>query len=91
MTQYNVTLEPAARRSLRKLQRSNPDVAKRISDVIDGLEQDPRPPTARALVGCPGCLRIRVNDYRIAYCVQDRQLLVQVIELGHRRDIYDRL
>ncbi len=52
------------------------------------LAQDPRPPGARALQGRPG-LRVRVSDYRIIYTVEDDVLLVVVVRLGHRRDVYD--
>lgn len=52
------------------------------------LAQDPRPPGARALQGRPG-LRVRVGDYRILYTVDDDVLLVVVVRLGHRRDVYD--
>ncbi|MDQ3114151.1 MAG: type II toxin-antitoxin system RelE/ParE family toxin [Actinomycetota bacterium] len=53
------------------------------------LSQDPRPPAARALQGRPG-LRIRVGDYRIIYTVTDDVLLVVVVTIGHRRDVYNR-
>jgi mRNA interferase RelE/StbE len=53
------------------------------------LAQNPRPPAARALKGRPG-LRVRVGDYRVIYTIQDEVLLVVVVTLGHRRDVYDR-
>jgi mRNA interferase RelE/StbE len=53
------------------------------------LAQDPRPPAARALQARPG-LRVRVGDYRIIYTVADDVLLVVVVTLGHRREVYDR-
>jgi mRNA interferase RelE/StbE len=53
------------------------------------LAEDPRPPGARALQGRPG-LRVRVGDYRIIYTVEDDVLLVVVVRLGHRRDVYER-
>ena len=42
----------------------------------------------RALTGHPGYLRVRVGDYRIAYTVDDGRLLVLVLAVGHRRDVY---
>jgi len=53
------------------------------------LAEDPRPPAARALRGRPG-LRVRVGDYRLVYTVVDDVLLVVVVTVGHRRDVYDR-
>lgn len=82
---YRIELRPAAMRALRKL---DPPVARRIQGAIALLAQNPRPPASRALKGRPG-LRVRVGDYRIIYTVEDDALLVVVVTLGHRRDIYD--
>ena len=82
---YRIELRPAAARSLRKL---DPQVRRRVQGAIALLAQDPRPPGARALQGRPG-LRVRVGDYRIVYTVKDDVLLVVVVRLGHRRDVYD--
>lgn len=86
MSEYRIELRPAAGRALRKL---DPPVRHRLQGVIALLAQDPRPPAARALKGRPG-LRVRVGDYRIIYTVNDDVLLVVVVTLGHRRDVYDR-
>ncbi|MGH3412583.1 MAG: type II toxin-antitoxin system RelE family toxin [Marmoricola sp.] len=84
MSAHRVELRPAAVRSLRQL---DPQVRRRIQGAIGLLAQDPRPPGARALQGRPG-LRVRVGDYRIIYTVDDDVLLVVVVRLGHRRDVY---
>ena len=86
MSEYRIELRPAAIRALRKL---DPAIRRRVQGVIALLAQDPGPPTARALKRRPG-LRVRVGDYRIIYTVQDDVLLVVVVTLGHRRDVYDR-
>ena len=85
MSAYRVELRPAAVWALRKL---DPEVRGRIQGAIALLAQDPRPPAARALQGRPD-LRVRVGDYRIMYTVQDDVLLVVVVTLGHRREIYE--
>ena len=86
MSEYRIELRPAAVRALRKL---DPPIRRRVHGAIALLAQDPRPPAARALKGRPA-LRVRVGDYRIIYTVQDDVLLVVVVTLGHRRDIYNR-
>jgi len=86
VSRYRVELRPAAVRALRKL---DPQVRHRVQGAIALLAEDPRPPAARALRGRPG-LRVRVGDYRIIYTVTDDVLLVVVVTLGHRRDVYDR-
>ena len=86
MTEYRIELRPAAARTLRKL---DPQIRPRIQGAIALLARDPRPPAARALQGRPG-LRIRVGDYRIIYTIADDVLLVVVVTIGHRRDVYER-
>ncbi len=86
MSPYRIELRPAAVRALRKL---DPPIRQRLQGAIALLAHDPRPPAARTLQGRPG-LRVRVGDYRIIYTVADDVLLVVVVTLGHRRDVYDR-
>lgn len=83
---YRIELRPAAVRALKKL---DPPIRRRIQGAITLLAEDPRPPAARALRGRPG-LRVRVGDYRIIYTVEDDVLLIVVVTVGHRRDVYDR-
>lgn len=85
MSAYRIELRPSAARNLRKL---DPQVRGRVHGAIALLAHDPRPPGARALRGRPG-FRIRVGDYRIVYTVQDDVLVVVVVRLGHRRDVYE--
>ncbi len=86
MSAYRIKVRPAAMRALRKL---DPDVRPRIQGAIALLAQDPRPPSARALRGRPG-FRVRVGDCRIIYTIEDAALVVVVVALGHRRDLYER-
>lgn len=83
---FQIELRPAAVRALKKL---DPPVRRRIQGAIALLATDPRPPAARKLQG-RDALRVRVGDYRIIYTVEDDVLLVVVVTLGHRRDVYDR-
>ncbi|MCH9022715.1 MAG: type II toxin-antitoxin system RelE/ParE family toxin [Planctomycetes bacterium] len=61
----------------------------RLIKAIQGLATDPRPPGSRNLSGRDGW-RVRVGDYRILYEIHDDQLLVLVIKLGHRHNVYRR-
>lgn len=81
---YRIEVRPAALRALRKV---HPDDRKRIQGAIALLGQDPRPPGAISLRGRDG-MRVRVGEYRIIYTVQDDVLLVVVVTLGHRKEIY---
>lgn len=83
---YRIELRPAAVRALKKVDHQNRN---RIRGAIALLGDDPRPPGAKALRGRPG-LRVRVGDYRILYTINDDVLVVAIVTLGHRRDVYDR-
>ncbi|MCU1528887.1 MAG: plasmid stabilization protein [Frondihabitans sp.] len=85
MSAYRIELRPAAVKALRKI---DPQDRRRIQGAIALLGHDPRPPGAKALQGRPG-MRVRVGIYRIIYTIHDDVLLVIVVALGHRRDIYD--
>lgn len=61
---------------------------RRIQAAIDRLAEEPRPPGVRALKGRPGEMQIRVGDYRVVYTIHDDHLLVLVVEVGHRREVY---
>ncbi len=83
---YRVTLSPMAARQLRKL---DAQVRRRIQAALDLLAEQPRPPSATRLVGGSGEWRVRTGDYRIVYEIEDDHLLVLVLRLGHRREIYE--
>ncbi len=84
---YEVRLAPAAVRQLRKL---DPPGRRRVQTAIDLLAEDPRPPGARQLVGGAGEWRVRTGDFRIIFDILDGELLVLVVKVGHRRDVYER-
>ena len=86
MTTYRIELRPAAAQALRNL---DPTVCPRIQGAIRLLADDPRPPASRPLRGRPG-YRVRVGDYHIIYTIADDVLLIVVLALGHRREVYDR-
>lgn len=60
----------------------------RIGLKIDGLASNPRPDGVVKLAGEDDLYRIRVGDYRVVYCIHDEKLLVLVVKIGHRREIY---
>jgi len=82
---YHVVLTLVAARQLRKL---DPQARRRIQAAIELLAQDPRPPAAAQLVGGAGEWRVRTGDFRIVYEIEDDRLVVLVLRVGHRREIY---
>ncbi|MDQ3016377.1 MAG: type II toxin-antitoxin system RelE/ParE family toxin [Bacteroidota bacterium] len=84
MSKYTVVLLKSARKQLDKL----PDnIVTPLLAAILTLEGDPRPMGYKKLKDREG-YRIRVHNYRIIYTIQDKILLVAVITIGHRRDVY---
>lgn len=84
---YRIDLAPTAARQLRKLDHT---ARRRVQAAIELLSTEPRPSGAKKLVGGGGEWRVRTGDYRIVYEIHDGKLLVLVIAVGHRRDIYER-
>lgn len=84
---YSVSLAPAAARQLRK---SDPEVRRRLQAAIELLAENPRPPAATRLVGGAGEWRVRTGDYRVIYEIHDGELLVLVLRMAHRREVYER-
>lgn len=82
---YRISLTPTAARALRKF---DPQVRRRIQAALELLAVEPRPPAATRLVGGSGEWRVRTGDYRIVYDIEDDQLLILILRVGHRREVY---
>jgi len=85
MTKYRIELSATAERQLRKLQLTDRGSLVR---VIKGLSIEPRPRGCRKLHGYEDVYRIRKGTFRIIYSIEDDRLLVLIVKIGHRRDIY---
>jgi mRNA interferase RelE/StbE len=84
---YRIEFKPAALRDLKKL----PEAAvRRISIVIDGLAKEPRPDGVKKLKGTGKHVfhRLRVGNYRVIYEVHDDAVLVLVVRIADRKEIY---
>jgi mRNA interferase RelE/StbE len=83
---YTVTVERKPAKFLRDL--TDKRLFFRFREAIDSLAENPRPPGCVKLQGHVELYRVRVGDYRIVYQIQDAILVVLVVEIGHRREIY---
>ena len=81
-----IELETRARREFLDL---SDEMAGRISDAIEDLQVQPRPPGAKRLSGREG-YRVRKGDWRILYTVDDKARLVRIYRIGHRKEVYRR-
>jgi len=85
MVKYHIALTKRAQKQLDKL---SDNIAEPIFTAISNLADDPRPIGYKKLKGRDG-YRIRVGNYRIIYDIFDAELVVDVIDIGHRKDIYE--
>jgi mRNA interferase RelE/StbE len=82
---YSIQIVPSAERDLAALDKP---LRQRIAARIDALAENPRPSGVKKLQGSTDTWRFRVGDYRVLYEIRDRQLLILVVKVGHRREVY---
>lgn len=81
---YRVEVSRSAAKAVTSLDKP---VRRKILAAIDSLSGNPRPAGCKKMAG-QETWRIRVSDYRIVYEIHDQILLVTVVDVGHRREIY---
>lgn len=82
---YAIAFKPAAQQALSRLSERN---RRLIVGKIDDLALTPRPRGVEKLEGPDGLYRIRSGDYRVIYQIEDERLVVLVVTIGHRGDVY---
>lgn len=85
MPDYIAVLSKKAQKQLDNL---SDNIAEPIIEAISHLEENPRPAGYKKLKGRGG-YRVRVGNYRIIYDILDKELIIDIITLGHRKDIYE--
>jgi mRNA interferase RelE/StbE len=85
MARYKVEISATADRQIRKLPRADQI---RVIRVIQTLATDPRPPGCRKLSGHDDVFRVRIGRYRVLYAIEDRRLVIIVLKVGDRKDLY---
>lgn len=86
MKLYSVVLTQTAEKELQKLPVR---MIEKIVVVLQSLEENPRPSGCKKLKGYKNLWRARVGDYRIIYSIDDIILLIDIREVGHRKNIYN--
>jgi mRNA interferase RelE/StbE len=85
MSDYRIELSATAEKQFRKLPKS---AQRRLAIAINSLASDPRPRGSRRLQGYEDVYRVRSGVARIIYSILDKRLLIIVLKIGHRKDIY---
>ena len=84
MAKYEIVLRKSVRKDLEPL--SKRDIQRILTDIA-ALANDPRPPQSRKLSGSEK-YRLRCGTYRVLYEIQDAVLIVCIVKVGHRREVY---
>lgn len=85
MADYSVELTRSAERQLRKIPKVE---LPRIVQAIEMLALTPLPPGCRKLTGQGNAFRVRVGVYRIIYEIVAQRLIVRILKIGQRKDVY---
>jgi len=84
MARYKVVIKKSALRELKALPKKD---LRRLVSAIEGLASDPRPPGSRKLSASER-YRLRQGVYRVLYSIEDDKLIVHVVKVAHRREVY---
>ncbi len=77
-----------SKQALKELEKINEPFYSNIKEAISKLTENPRPNGYIKLNGRDG-YKIRIGDYRVIYDIFDTQLIIEIVTLGHRKDIYE--
>ncbi len=85
MARCSIEITRTAEKQLKKLSRND---QRRVVKAIVALADDPHPRGSRKLTGYDDVFRIRVGQYRVLYSVSGRKLVIIILKIGHRKDVY---
>lgn len=87
MARYELRFKPSVAKDLRDIPQAD---VRRILARIDSLRDDPRPPGSEKL-SAQERYRLRQGNYRILYTIADVEVVIEIVKIGHRREIYREL
>jgi mRNA interferase RelE/StbE len=82
---YVLEFTSSASREFRDLDRQ---LQRRITEKVTALCENPFPPGSKKLKALPDHFRIRVGDYRVIYRIDGKRVVVVIVRIGHRREVY---
>ena len=85
---YQIHLAPVAQKQLKKLTQPTREL---IFKKLEKLKRCPCPVGAKKLMGMESLYRIRVGDYRVIYVLNNHQLIVLVVKVGHCKEVYRKM
>ena len=83
---YEIRFKKSA---LKEFEKLTLNIQRSLANDIAQLADNPRPNGCKKLKGTTNAWRIRNGDYRIVYTIEDHVLMIEIIKVGHRRDVYE--
>lgn len=88
MACYRIEWKQSAEKELRQLSK---DVLARVLEAVAGLADNPTPPGSHKLSGAEKLYRVRVGEYCVVYSIHASVLVIEIVRIRHRRDVYRKL
>jgi mRNA interferase RelE/StbE len=85
MASFKLLWKRSAEKELRKLPR---EAIVRLANLAESLVENPFPTGVRKLAGTEHTYRVRAGDYRLVYSVEEQRLVIEVVRVGHRKEVY---
>ena len=85
MACYRIEWRPSIKKDLKRVSKSE---VPRIIKAVEALSDTPRPSGSTKLSGSESTYRIRIGSYRVIYEIYDDTILIEVVKVGHRKDVY---
>ena len=88
MNNYEIFWKKSAVKELKSLPTN---ISSRIISIVDNLQDNPRPDGVKKIEKLNHHYRLRISEYRIIYSIEDNKLIIEIVKIGHRKDVYRRL
>ena len=85
MASYRLIWKRSAEKELRKVPR---DAVSLLIELAESLIENPFPAGYKRLVGTEETYRVRIGNYRLIYQIKDKQLIIEIVRVGHRSNVY---
>jgi len=82
---YSIEWKASAKKELRKIDKQK---IPKILKAIENLSSNPHPLNHKKILGTQHNFRIRVGDYRVIYFIEDEKLIIEIIRVRHRKEVY---
>lgn len=85
MAPFNIKWKSSAKKELKKIDRT--EIPKILSEV-EKLSKDPYPSNHKKLLGTEHIYRIKIGNYRVIYFIENDELIIEIIRVRHRKEVY---